>query len=60
MGITAARTAAVVPATWTTLILLLLAPSPLPEHWRYYICSPASVGLWLLAMLVSPLPWSAP
>ncbi|MFE7267982.1 hypothetical protein ACFU9B_39250 [Streptomyces sp. NPDC057592] len=52
---TAARMAAAVLATWATLILLLLAPSPLPEHWRYYIYSPASVGLWLLAMLVAPV-----
>ncbi len=52
---TAARMAAVVPATWATLILLLLAPSPLPEHWRYYICSPASVGQWMPTVLVAPV-----
>ncbi|MEU9148152.1 hypothetical protein [Streptomyces sp. NPDC048349] len=40
--------------TWGVLIVLFLAPSPLPESWRYYIYSPASVGLWMLAMLVSP------
>ncbi|MEW2398105.1 hypothetical protein [Streptomyces sp. NPDC046862] len=50
----AARMAAAVLVTWAALIALLLAPSPLPEHWRYYIYSPASVGLWLLAMLVAP------
>lgn len=48
------RMAAAVLATWATLILLLLAPSLLPEHWQYYIYSPASVCLWLLAMLVAP------
>ncbi|MFF8731651.1 hypothetical protein ACF073_34950 [Streptomyces sp. NPDC015171] len=53
-GMTAVRMAAVVLATWAVLIVLLLAPSPLPEHWRYYIYSPASVCLWLLAMLVAP------
>lgn len=41
--------------TWAVLIVLLLAPSPLPEQWRYYIYSPASVGLWMLAMLVAPV-----
>lgn len=51
----AARMAAAVLVTWTALIVLLLAPSPLPEHWRYYIYSPASVGLWLLAMVVAPV-----
>jgi hypothetical protein len=34
--------------------VLLLAPSLLPERWRYYIYSPASVGLWMLTMLVAP------
>ncbi|MFF5393294.1 hypothetical protein ACFY5H_34155 [Streptomyces sp. NPDC013012] len=47
--------AAAVLATWAMLILLLLAPSLLPEHWRYYIYSPASMGLWLLAVLVAPV-----
>ncbi|MFD9029535.1 hypothetical protein [Streptomyces parvulus] len=51
----AARMAAAVLVTWTALIVLLLAPSPLPEHWRYYFYSPASVILWLLAMLVAPV-----
>lgn len=31
------------------------AVAPLPEPWRHYIYSPASVGLWLLAMLVAPV-----
>ncbi|CAM5713722.1 hypothetical protein SALBM135S_02935 [Streptomyces alboniger] len=53
---TAARMAAAVLSTWAMLILLrTLAPSPLPEHWRYYIYSPASMGLWLLTMLVAPV-----
>ncbi|MGW2237267.1 hypothetical protein [Streptomyces sp. NPDC001759] len=46
--------AAAVLATWVALTVLLLAPSPLPERWRYYIYSPASVGLWMLTMLVAP------
>ncbi|MCL6671446.1 hypothetical protein ACIRP3_29180 [Streptomyces sp. NPDC101209] len=51
---TAVRMAGAVLATWVTLIVLLLAPSLLPERWQYYIYSPASVGLWMLAMLVAP------
>ncbi|MEU0102009.1 hypothetical protein [Streptomyces sp. NPDC006267] len=39
---------------WVVLIVLLLAPSALPVQWHYYIYSPASVGLWALAMLVAP------
>ncbi|MCX4885582.1 MULTISPECIES: hypothetical protein [unclassified Streptomyces] len=50
----AVRMAVAVLVTWAALIVLLLAPSPLPEHWRYYIYSPAGVGLWMLAMLVAP------
>ncbi|MCT9094310.1 hypothetical protein N4G70_36570 [Streptomyces sp. ASQP_92] len=55
MEMTAIRMAAAVLSTWASLIVLLLAPTLLPEHWRYYIYSPASVGLWLLAMLVAPV-----
>ncbi|MFD7258826.1 hypothetical protein [Streptomyces sp. NPDC059874] len=44
--------AVVVLATWAGLSVLFIAPSPLPEQWRYYIYSPASVGLWMLVMLV--------
>lgn len=51
----AVRMAASVLVTWAALIVLLLAPGPLPEQWRSYIYSPASVGLWLLAMLVAPV-----
>ncbi|MFI1106292.1 hypothetical protein [Streptomyces melanogenes] len=51
---TAWRTAAVVLGTWGALIVLLLAPAPLPEAWRYRIYSPASVGLWFLSTLVAP------
>ena len=47
----AVRMAASVLVTWAALI----APGPLPEQWRSYIYSPASVGLWLLAMLVAPV-----
>ena len=49
------RLLASVLVTWATLIVLLLAPSPLPERWRYYIYSPAGVGLWMLVMLVAPV-----
>ncbi|MGP9017572.1 hypothetical protein ACT1U9_04075 [Streptomyces sp. BR1] len=48
------RTAVVVLSTWGILIVLLLAPAPLPENLRYQIYSPASVGLWFLSMLVTP------
>ncbi|WP_328890736.1 hypothetical protein [Streptomyces sp. NBC_00316] len=51
----AVRMVASALVTWAALIVLLLAPSPLPEQWRYYIYSPASVGLWMLAMLVAPV-----
>ncbi|MEU8541584.1 hypothetical protein AB0C52_16630 [Streptomyces sp. NPDC048717] len=46
--------ATAVLSTWGILIVLLLAPAPLPEPWPYYIYSPASVGLWMLSMLVGP------
>ncbi|MFJ1969259.1 hypothetical protein ACIO93_11380 [Streptomyces sp. NPDC087903] len=42
-------------ATWAALIVLLLAPAALPEPWQYYIYSPASVGLWMLTMLLAPV-----
>lgn len=51
----AVRLAAAVLVTWVALIVLLVAPSALPEQWRYYIYSPASVGLWMLVMLVAPI-----
>ncbi|MBD0696058.1 hypothetical protein [Streptomyces sp. CBMA123] len=41
-------------ATWAALIVLLLSPMVLPERWLYYVYSPASVGLWMLSMLVGP------
>ncbi|OEJ35347.1 hypothetical protein BGK67_00180 [Streptomyces subrutilus] len=47
--------AVAVLSTWGVLIVVLLAPSPLPEQWRYYIYSPASVGLWMFSMLVVPV-----
>lgn len=52
---TAGRMAAAVLGTWTALVLLLLAPSLLPERWHYYVYSPASVGLWMVAVLVAPV-----
>jgi hypothetical protein len=51
----AVRMAASALATWAALIVLLVAPAPLPEQWRYYIYSPASVGLWMFAMFVAPI-----
>lgn len=51
----AVRMAVTILFSWVALTVLLLAPSPLPEHWRRYIYSPASVGLWMLAMLVVPV-----
>ncbi|MFF3002187.1 hypothetical protein ACFVTF_05175 [Kitasatospora sp. NPDC057940] len=41
-------------ATWTALVALFFAPLLLPHRWWYYIYSPASMGLWMLAMLVGP------
>ncbi|MEV5533085.1 hypothetical protein [Streptomyces prunicolor] len=51
----AVRMVASVLATWGVLIVLLLAPAALPEPWQYYIYSPASVGLWMLTVLVAPV-----
>lgn len=51
----AVRMAVSLLVTWAVLVVLFLAPSPLPEQWRYYIYSPASVGLWMLTMLVAPI-----
>ncbi len=43
-------------ATWVALIALLFAPTlVLPDQWGYYVYSPASVGLWMLSMLIGPL-----
>ncbi|MFI6645772.1 hypothetical protein [Streptomyces sp. NPDC050504] len=49
-----ARVAAVALAVWGMLVVLVLAPSLLPKAWQYYLYSPASTGLWVLAMFVSP------
>lgn len=51
----AARMVVSVLVTWAALIVLLLAPAALPEPWQYYIYSPASVGLWMLTMLLAPV-----
>ncbi|MFE4256243.1 MULTISPECIES: hypothetical protein [unclassified Streptomyces] len=52
---TAARMIIVVAVTWVVLTALVLAPSALPASWQYYIYSPASVCLWVLAMLFGPV-----
>ncbi|WP_327269461.1 hypothetical protein OG233_20495 [Streptomyces sp. NBC_01218] len=52
---TAVRLVAAVVITWGALVVLLLAPSALPASWQYYVYSPASVGLWILTMLVAPV-----
>ncbi|MGW2839934.1 hypothetical protein ACWCWD_19325 [Streptomyces sp. NPDC001493] len=52
---TCVRLAVSVLATWGVLIVLVLAPAALPESWQYYIYSPASVGLWMLAMFAAPV-----
>ncbi|WAL96757.1 hypothetical protein [Streptomyces sp. Je 1-369] len=41
-------------ATWLTLTLLIALPALLPPRWEYYLISPASVALYLLAMLTAP------
>ncbi|WP_055565981.1 hypothetical protein [Streptomyces atriruber] len=41
-------------ATWLTLTILIALPALLPPRWEYTLVSPASVGLWLLAMLTAP------
>ncbi|MFC5786017.1 hypothetical protein OHU25_08820 [Streptomyces sp. NBC_00117] len=52
---TAVRMIIVVAVTWVVLTALVLAPSALPASWQYYVYSPASVGLWVLAMLFGPV-----
>lgn len=54
MGDIVWRISGAVVTTWVVLIFLFLAPSPLPERWLHFIYSPASVGLWFLAMFVAP------
>lgn len=41
----AVRMAVSLLVTWAVLVVLFLAPSPLPEQWRYYIYSPHERGL---------------
>lgn len=53
-GMPVIRLMAAVLGTWAALVVLFVAPSVLPEQWRYYIYSPASAGLWMLTMLVAP------
>ena len=43
-----------VVGTWLLLFAMIAFPTLLPARWEYYLISPASVGLWLIAMLVSP------
>ncbi|MEV3871979.1 hypothetical protein [Streptomyces sp. NPDC049906] len=50
-----ARMVVTVLVTWIVLVVMLLAPSALPLRWHYYVYSPASVGLWFLAVLVVPV-----
>ncbi|WP_432180973.1 hypothetical protein [Streptomyces sp. NBC_00063] len=52
---TVARMIIVVTSTWIVLTVLFLAPSALPATWQYYIYSPATVCLWLLAMMSGPV-----
>ncbi|MDX2524555.1 hypothetical protein ACSCB1_03405 [Streptomyces europaeiscabiei] len=40
--------------TWLLLCAVIAFPALLPARWEYYLISPASVGLWLITMLVSP------
>ncbi|MEV7866098.1 hypothetical protein AB0P17_08335 [Streptomyces sp. NPDC088124] len=44
----------VVVGTWLLLCAVIAFPPLLPARWEYYLISPASVGLWLIAMLVTP------
>ncbi|WP_432172808.1 hypothetical protein [Streptomyces sp. Tue6028] len=50
----AVRALGVVVLTWLVLVVLVLLPGLLPAGWQYYIYSPASVGLWMLSMVVAP------
>jgi hypothetical protein len=51
----AARVIAVVVSTWFALCTLVLLPALLPDRFQYYIYSPASVGLWMVSLLMVPL-----
>ncbi|MFD3559782.1 hypothetical protein ACFWVU_08940 [Streptomyces sp. NPDC058686] len=51
---TAVRMITVVAVTSVVLTVLFLAPAALPDTWQHVIYSPASVGLWILAMLFGP------
>ncbi|MFE0509132.1 hypothetical protein [Streptomyces sp. NPDC058964] len=53
--LTAGRAVCAVIATWLVLVVLLFLPCLFPTRWMYYIYSPASVGLWMLAMAVAPV-----
>ncbi|MFI1095055.1 hypothetical protein [Streptomyces sp. NPDC020917] len=48
------RKLAVITATWAGLVVLYGAPSALPESWQYWVYSPASALLWLVAMVLGP------
>ncbi|CAM5649131.1 hypothetical protein GCM10010329_09970 [Streptomyces spiroverticillatus] len=50
----AARVAGLTLGVWGVLLVLLLVPLVLPTAWHYYIYSPASVGLWMISMVVTP------
>ncbi|MEU6824061.1 hypothetical protein ABZ921_25810 [Streptomyces atriruber] len=41
--------------TWLVPVLAIAAPTLLPARWEYYLISPASVALWMLAMLLGPV-----
>ncbi|MFC9425803.1 hypothetical protein [Streptomyces sp. NPDC056987] len=43
-----------VAGTWLLLCAMIAFPALLPARWEHYLISPASVSLWLIAMLVSP------
>ncbi|MFJ1926939.1 hypothetical protein G3I76_42105 [Streptomyces sp. SID11233] len=49
------KTFLTVLGTWVILLLAVALPGLLPARWQYYIYSPASVGLWMIAMIVAPI-----
>ncbi|MGW2787286.1 hypothetical protein ACWC3X_39765 [Streptomyces populi] len=54
-AVIASKVVLTVIGTWLALVLVIALPALLPERWAYYMISPASVGLWMLSMLVGPV-----
>ena len=54
-AVIASKAVLTVIGTWVALMLAIALPALLPDRWEYYMISPASVGLWMISMLVGPV-----